>query len=273
MVGADSQLPTKGGFMKKNDIPRLNEQLDALAIMKDEDIDFSDIPEIHDLTGFKGISHITLVVRDLDKTSNFLCSVFDAKEVYSSGEKQFSLSKAKYFLIGDLWIALMEGKPLSERTYNHIAFQISEEDFELYAAKIKASGVELRPERPRVDGEGRSIYFYDFDNHLFELHTGTLEDRLNSYFSSEHESIPVEETDFWREMNANRVGNLLNAARLKQGMTQKQLAEKSRIKQNMISDYEKGRRRLTKQMASKFAEILKISPARLHVTDTEDIAR
>ena len=39
--------------MKKNDIPRLNEQLDALAIMKDEDIDFSDIPEIHDLTGFK----------------------------------------------------------------------------------------------------------------------------------------------------------------------------------------------------------------------------
>ena len=94
-----------------------------------------------------------------------------------------------------------------------------------------------------------------------------------SVLSSEHESIPVEETDFWREMNANRVGNLLNAARLKQGMTQKQLAEKSRIKQNMIRDYEKGRRRLTKQMASKFAEILKISPARLHVTDTEDIKK
>ena len=84
--------------------------------------------------------------------------------------------------------------------------------------------------------------------------------------SDENESISVEETDFWREMNANRVGNLLAAARLKRGLTQKQLAEKSGIKQNMISDYEKGRRRLTKQMAMKFTEILEISPDRLHIT-------
>jgi transcriptional regulator with XRE-family HTH domain len=48
------------------------------------------------------------------------------------------------------------------------------------------------------------------------------------------------------------------------GLTQKQLAEKADIKQNMISDYEKGRRRLTKQMAAKFAVILEIKPARLH---------
>ena len=88
-------------------------------------------------------------------------------------------------------------------------------------------------------------------------------------FSGEDESIPIEETDFWREMNANRVGNLLHAARLKHGFTQKQLAEKSGIKQNMISDYEKGRRRLTKQMAVKFAEILKINPARLHDTGAD----
>jgi len=30
-------------------------------------------------------------------------------------------------------------------------------------------------------GEGRSIYFYDHDNHLFELHTGNLEERLARY--------------------------------------------------------------------------------------------
>ena len=85
--------------------------------------------------------------------------------------------------------------------------------------------------------------------------------------SNEDESIPVEETDFWQEMNANRIGNLLHAARLKHRLTQKQLAVKSGIKQNMVSDYEKGRRRLTKQMAAKFAEILEINPARLHITD------
>ena len=32
-----------------------------------------------------------------------------------------------------------------------------------------------------MTGEGRSLYFYDDDNHLFELHTGTLEERLQRY--------------------------------------------------------------------------------------------
>lgn len=68
-----------------------------------------------------------------------------------------------------------------EQTYNHIALQISETDFETYRSKIFASGVEIRPERSRVEGEGRSLYFYDFDNHLFELHTGTLDERLKRY--------------------------------------------------------------------------------------------
>lgn len=27
----------------------------------------------------------------------------------------------------------------------------------------------------------REVYFYDFDNHFFELHTGTLEQRLERY--------------------------------------------------------------------------------------------
>ncbi len=35
--------------------------------------------------------------------------------------------------------------------------------------------------RSRVEGEGRSLYFYDYDNHLFELHTGTLFQRLQKY--------------------------------------------------------------------------------------------
>jgi hypothetical protein len=39
----------------------------------------------------------------------------------------------------------------------------------------------VREGRSRVAGEGRSIYFHDHDNHLFELHTGTLGERLQRY--------------------------------------------------------------------------------------------
>ncbi|TYT92794.1 fosfomycin resistance hydrolase FosX [Listeria monocytogenes] len=128
-----------------------------------------------------GLSHITLIVKDLNRTTAFLQNIFDAEEIYSSGDKTFSLSKEKFFLIAGLWICIMEGDSLQERTYNHIAFQIQSEEEDEYIERIKALGVEMKPERPRVEGEGRSIYFYDFDNHLFELHAGTLEERLKRY--------------------------------------------------------------------------------------------
>lgn len=128
-----------------------------------------------------GLSHITLIVKDLNRTTTFLQEIFNAEEIYSSGDNTFSLSKEKFFLIAGLWICIMEGESLQERTYNHIAFQIQSEEVDEYIERIKSLGVEIKPERPRVQGEGRSIYFYDFDNHLFELHAGTLEERLKRY--------------------------------------------------------------------------------------------
>lgn len=128
-----------------------------------------------------GLSHITLIVKDLNKTTTFLEEIFDAEEIYSSGDDTFSLSKEKFFLIAGLWICIMEGESLQERTYNHIAFQIQAEEMDEYIERIKLLGMEIKPERSRVKGEGRSVYFYDYDNHLFELHAGTLEERLKRY--------------------------------------------------------------------------------------------
>ena len=128
-----------------------------------------------------GISHITFIVADLERSSLFFEKIFNAKEIYSSGDNMFSLAKEKFFLIDDVWVCIMEGEPLAERSYNHLAFKIDESDFDDFILRIKEIGVEFKPERPRIDGEGRSIYFYDFDNHLFELHTGTFEERLNRY--------------------------------------------------------------------------------------------
>jgi len=81
--------------------------------------------------------------------------------------------------------------------------------------------------------------------------------------AEDSESIAIEETDFWKEMQSNRVGNLLSAARLKAKLSQSQLADKLGIKQNMISDYERGKRRLSQAMAKRIAEILNINVDRI----------
>jgi catechol 2,3-dioxygenase-like lactoylglutathione lyase family enzyme len=127
-----------------------------------------------------GISHITFIVKDLGKATKFFKEIFEAKEIYSSEDKTFSISKEKFFLINDLWIAVMEGEKI-EKSYNHIAFKIDESDYEMYLKRIENLGLEIKVGRERVIGEGNSIYFYDYDNHLFELHTGTLETRLHHY--------------------------------------------------------------------------------------------
>ena len=128
-----------------------------------------------------GISHITFIVTDLVRMGMLLCQGLGAEEIYDSGEKQFSLSREKFFLLGDLWIVAMEGPSLPERTYNHVAFKVAESEIPVYRARLEGLGVEIKPERPRVEGEGLSLYFYDYDNHLFELHSGTLQKRLDIY--------------------------------------------------------------------------------------------
>lgn len=131
----------------------------------------------------EGLSHMTFIVRDIERMTTLMTEVLGAREVYSSGDKTYSRSREKFFELAGLWIAIMEGEALSERSYNHVAFKVSEQEFDNYVARIAQAGLEFEPPRPRVDGEGRSIYFYDHDNHLFELHTGTLTERLARYNS------------------------------------------------------------------------------------------
>ncbi|MEZ0169228.1 FosX/FosE/FosI family fosfomycin resistance thiol transferase [Microvirga sp. TS319] len=167
----------------------------------------------------EGLSHITLITSDLARISAIMSHVLDGQEIYSSGDETFSLSREKFFIVGGQWIAVMEGESLPSRSYNHIAFKIPATAIGDYRARIERLGLEhrtqkwnpllgsircsllrksasfwrktgatvshdaleLRESRPRVDGEGHSLYFYDHDNHLFELHTGTLDERLERY--------------------------------------------------------------------------------------------
>ncbi len=81
--------------------------------------------------------------------------------------------------------------------------------------------------------------------------------------SKKSDNIAIENTDFWKEMQSNRIGNLLSGARLKANLSQSQLAEKLGIRQNMISDYERGKRRLSPAMAKRITKLLKIKVERL----------
>ncbi len=129
----------------------------------------------------EGLSHITLIVSDLERMARLMRVVLGATVTYSSGNETFSHTREMFFDVGGVWVAVMEGEPLPSRTYNHIAFKIPDEEFDVYLLRVRNAGVDMREPRARVEGEGRSIYFHDFDNHLFELHTGTLSARLARY--------------------------------------------------------------------------------------------
>jgi ribosome-binding protein aMBF1 (putative translation factor) len=98
-------------------------------------------------------------------------------------------------------------------------------------------------------------------NRVFEWISKKFE--ISILTSESSESIAVEDTDFWKEMQSNRIGNMLAGARLKAKLSQAQLAEKLGIRQNMISDYERDKRRLSPSMAKRIAKILRIKVARI----------
>src|SRR3954463_5309701 len=109
-----------------------------------------------------GLSHITFVVRSLDRMEELLTGVLGASKIYDSGDETFSLARERFYLVGGkpgnagspppIWIAAMQGEPLSERTYNHVAFKITESDYELYLERVRKLGLELREGRTRVEG-------------------------------------------------------------------------------------------------------------------------
>ena len=75
-----------------------------------------------------GLSHITFIVSDLDRMEALLVGILAARKIYDSGDQTFSVAKERFFMVGDVWIATMEGNSLPTRTYNHVAFKIDDKD-------------------------------------------------------------------------------------------------------------------------------------------------
>ncbi|MDQ6421620.1 metallothiol transferase FosB [Paenibacillus sp. LHD-117] len=123
------------------------------------------------------INHLCFSVSDLDRSIRFYERVFEAKLKVKG-------RKLAYFDLNGLWIALNQediDRQNNARTYTHIAFTIAEDEYESEVRRLDELEVELFTGRPRDERDKKSIYFLDPDGHMFELHTGTLDDRLAYY--------------------------------------------------------------------------------------------
>lgn len=130
----------------------------------------------------KNISHITIVAKDMKRTAQFFVDTLGAVEVYRSGARQHSIFPEIFITLGGVWLAIMQAEDGGQtKSYGHIAFSVDDINLGDLELRLKKAGVEIVKSRPRIAGEGNSIYFYDFDCHLFELHSGTLEERLKRY--------------------------------------------------------------------------------------------
>lgn len=127
-----------------------------------------------------GLSHLTFVVRDLERSARLWVEGLGAEQVYDSGACFHSHSPEKFFLLGGVWIALMQGEP-GTRSYRHAAFEIAADALPDVEARLRALGAEVQAPRVRIEGEGVSVYFHDYDDNLLELHSGSLQQRLAAY--------------------------------------------------------------------------------------------
>lgn len=112
------------------------------------------------------ISHVALIVADPARTAALFQQLFAAPTVTRVDEEGHDET---YVRLGETWCLLAKGSVERPRTGDHIAFRASKAEVDATVAKLKAMGLEFI--RARSD---TSLYFFDYDNHVFELDTADL---------------------------------------------------------------------------------------------------
>jgi catechol 2,3-dioxygenase-like lactoylglutathione lyase family enzyme len=116
------------------------------------------------------ISHIALVVKDSGRTATLFKDLFGAQIVV---RKEDDGHEETYVRLGRTWFALAQAEVDRPRNGDHIAFAVSKSTLLETAEKLKAMNVEFFLARSDT-----ALYFFDYDNHVFELDTTDLDREL-----------------------------------------------------------------------------------------------
>jgi catechol 2,3-dioxygenase-like lactoylglutathione lyase family enzyme len=122
------------------------------------------------------IAHVALIVRDAARTAAFLRDLFDAPLVRRTDAEGHDET---FVRLGVTWFALIGADVKRERTGDHIAFRVARQSIPLIADMLKAKGCEFILSESQA-----SLYFFDFDNHVFELDSSDQEQELNRLAAS-----------------------------------------------------------------------------------------
>jgi len=116
------------------------------------------------------ISHLALVVKDPARTAALFHDLFGARAV----EREDDEGHPETFVrLGGTWIVLVAAAVERGRTGDHIAFHATPQTLEATVTKLQAMGRELIRAR-----SNRALYFFDYDDHVFELNTEDIDEEL-----------------------------------------------------------------------------------------------
>ncbi|HUA23526.1 MAG TPA: VOC family protein [Steroidobacteraceae bacterium] len=118
----------------------------------------------------QSISHVALVVTDPARTAALFQDLFDARMVQRQDDEGHLETFVK---LGGVWIVLVGAPVQRARTGDHIAFQATPDIIDATVAKLEKMGREFVRAR-----SNRALYFFDYDDHVFELNTDNIDEEI-----------------------------------------------------------------------------------------------
>jgi len=116
------------------------------------------------------ISHIALIVKDSSRTAALFKNLFGAAILV---RKDADGHEETYVKLGRTWFVLVQAEVDRPRSGDHIAFSVSKSTLLETAENLRKMNVEFFLARSDT-----ALYFFDYDNHVFELDTSDLEREL-----------------------------------------------------------------------------------------------